>query len=32
MDGWQPKYKQVKIVTGATTTADWKLATAQSCK
>jgi N-acetylneuraminic acid mutarotase len=32
MDGWQPKYKQVKIVAGATTTVDWKLPTAQSCK
>jgi hypothetical protein len=30
-DGWQPKYMQVKIVVGATTTVDWNLATAQSC-
>jgi hypothetical protein len=27
-DGWQPRYKQVKIVAGDTTTVDWKLACA----
>ncbi|MDT5037539.1 MAG: hypothetical protein QOE03_2724 [Micromonosporaceae bacterium] len=30
-DGYQPKFKQIKIVAGDTTTVDWPLATAQAC-
>jgi hypothetical protein len=31
-DGWQPQTRQIKIAAKKTTTADWKLATAQTCK
>ena len=31
-DGWQPQTRQIKIKAKETTTADWRLLTAQKCK